>query len=53
MKQVEILRLTILEFENLKGDLVFYKASIIKDNKSSLSLVPRFRSRSTYECYNP
>ena len=52
-KQAGKLRLLTLELENLKDDLVFHKASGIKDNESPLSLVPSCRSRSTYGCYDP
>ena len=52
-KLAEALRLSTLELENLKDELVFRNASGIKDNKSSLSLKPRLRARSTYGCYDP
>ena len=52
-KQVDELRLSILELENLKNDLVFQIASNIKNNEPSLSLVPSNRSRSTYGCFDP
>ena len=52
-KQVVELRLSILEFENLKNDLVFQYVSNIKNNEPSLNLVPSSRHRSTYGCFDP